>query len=309
MTMTNHFTLSALALAALLGACAGTPTAPPSLLGARDALKVAESNPAVLTAAPLELKKASDSLRRAEDSNAKGLGLAETDSASYIATRQAQAAIALAAAKTNEETIKSAETERERARADQRAAEARKARAETAEAKQESKIAKAEAGDAQALAADAQARAVAAQATTVAAQQQAQASQQQTQAMQQQLQDLKARQTDRGILVTLGDVLFEFGRSDIKPAAQGSLQKLADYLAQQPGKSLLIEGYTDSVGSDVSNVALSQRRAESVAQALGRMGVNPGRISARGLGKSKPVADNTNDTNRALNRRVEVYIS
>ena len=124
-----------------------------------------------------------------------------------------------------------------------------------------------------------------------------------------QLTELQAKQTDRGMLVTLGDVLFEFGRADIKPGSQGALRKLADYLQQHTDRRVLIEGYTDSVGSDAANLALSQRRAESVAAALGAMGVATSRISTRGYGESYPVADNGTETNRALNRRVEVYIS
>jgi outer membrane protein OmpA-like peptidoglycan-associated protein len=75
------------------------------------------------------------------------------------------------------------------------------------------------------------------------------------------------------MLVTLGDVLFEFGRADIKPGSQGALRKLADYLQHHTDRRVLIEGYTDSVGSDAANLTLSQRRADSVAAALGAMGV------------------------------------
>lgn len=300
--MKQFITPIALAAAALLGACASNPTAPASLVSARAAVKAAETDPVVLSAAPLELKKASDSLRNAEQINAKGESLAEIDSASLVASRHAETAVAAANAKRNEEQIKAAELDRERARADQRAMEARAAKADALNAKADAQnarldaeVAKLETSVAKAQADDAQARAQAAQLAAASAQQQ--------------LQSLQARQTERGLLVTLGDVLFEFGRAEIKPGAQDALNKLAQYLASQPDKHVLIEGYTDSVGSDAANLALSQRRADAVAQALSRMGIASNRVIANGLGEANPVADNRTDTNRALNRRVEVYIS
>ena len=121
--------------------------------------------------------------------------------------------------------------------------------------------------------------------------------------------DLQAKQTDRGMLVTLGDVLFEFGRAEVRPAAQNAIAKLASYLKQHPDRRVLIEGFTDSIGSDSANLALSQRRAQAVADALRAQGIDPTRIATRGYGKAYPVAGNTSASDRAMNRRVEVYIS
>lgn len=315
--------LTALAAAALLSACATTHTPPPALVDARTVVKSAESDARVLRYAPLELKKASDSLRRADELNAKGASLADVESVSYVARRQAETAVTLAQAKTNEDEIKTAEAERERARADARAAEARRAQAQAAAARADASNARVEASTARvdasmaqqqadaakAEANDAQARAALARQQAAVAQINAASAQQQAMTLQQQLAELQAQQTDRGMLVTLGDVLFEFGRADIKPGAQGALRKLATYLQEHPDRRILIEGYTDSVGSDAANLALSERRAEAVAVALSAMGVNGSRISTRGYGKSYPVAENSTDTNRALNRRVEVYIS
>ncbi|PTT79047.1 flagellar motor protein MotB, partial [Pelomonas sp. HMWF004] len=140
---------------------------------------------------------------------------------------------------------------------------------------------------------------------------QADAAQSQRQAalLQQELSELQAKQTDRGTLVTLGDVLFEFGRAEVRPTASGAIGKLAKYLNDHADRSVLIEGFTDSVGGDAANMALSQRRAQSVADALRAQGVDPTRVATRGYGEQHPVASNANTSDRAMNRRVEVYIS
>lgn len=286
--MRTTATLSTLAAAALLAACASAPTVTPQLQQARSTVHSAESDPAVVKYAPLELKKAADSLRRADELAVKRESPADIDSAAYVAATQARTAMALAKAQTNEEAIKSAEADRERARADANSAAAERARAEASNAR-------VQAADAQATAAQSQAEAAAAQ--------------QQAAALQKELSDLQARQTDRGTLVTLGDVLFEFGRAEIKPAAQASIAKLAHYLNQYPDRRVLIEGFTDSVGSDAANLALSQRRSQAVAEALRARGVDPSRIDTRGYGEQYPLASNTTSTDRAMNRRVEVYIS
>ena len=103
-----------------------------------------------------------------------------------------------------------------------------------------------------------------AQADANAAQAQASEAQRQTALLQRQLSDLQAKPTDRGMLVTLGDVLFESNRSEIKPGAQAGLHRLADFLRQYPQRNILIEGHTDSIGSAPFNEALSRRRAAEI---------------------------------------------
>jgi outer membrane protein OmpA-like peptidoglycan-associated protein len=292
-----------------LGACATQQAAPPQLDAARSVVRQAEIDPVVLSSAPLELKKATDSLARADQLLAKGEPLGEVTSLAYVAERQARTAMALADAKRDENSIGAAEGERERARADVKEAEARRARMLAADAQARVGAAQGQAEMARQQAAEAEQRASNAQLQAVAAQSAAASAQQQAAALQQRLAELQAQETERGMLVTLGDVLFEFGRADIKPTAQASLRKLADFLQQYPDRSLLIEGHTDSVGSDQFNEQLSRQRAEAVAMALGAMGVAAQRVKVVGYGKSYPIADNSTDTNRALNRRVEVYIS
>ena len=122
-------------------------------------------------------------------------------------------------------------------------------------------------------------------------------------------QDLQAKQTERGTLVTFGDVLFDHDQSDLKPAGVRDVQKLADFLNENPERKIVVEGYTDSTGADAYNLRLSERRAESVRRALTRAGVDMQRIQTVGYGKQYPVASNGSNSGRAMNRRVEVTVS
>lgn len=128
-------------------------------------------------------------------------------------------------------------------------------------------------------------------------------------------QNLEARETERGVVVNLPDVLFEFGKANLTSGARDKARDIADILTNQAkGRRVSIEGHTDSVGSDVANQTLSERRANSVAAALQNEGVGRDRISTTGYGKRYPVAPNKNadgtdnPSGRAKNRRVEVII-
>jgi len=287
-TMNRTFITSTVLASLLLGACASTPPTPPALADARASVKSAEINPAVLTHAPMELKKATDSLNRANQMQDKGESLAAINSAAYVARQQAKTAVAVAQAKSNDLAITGSDAERERARADMRTLEAQRAQTQTQIARQQTAVAEQQTAVALASASNAQA---------------------QSARLQQQLADLQATQTERGMLVTLGDVLFEFGRAEVKPGAQMALRKLADFLQQNPNRRILVEGHTDSVGSKDANNLLSRKRADAVVTALIAMGLDTARATTVGYGEDFPVADNPSDTNRALNRRVEVYIS
>ena len=124
----------------------------------------------------------------------------------------------------------------------------------------------------------------------------------------QELAELQAKKTARGTVVTLGSVLFATGRSELLPGAQGSIDRLARYLAENPDNTVLIEGHTDSTGSDTTNLRLSQDRADAVRMALIAEGISANRITAKGLGSSRPVAPNTSAEGRQQNRRVEIVI-
>ena len=126
---------------------------------------------------------------------------------------------------------------------------------------------------------------------------------------QQELADLKAKQTQRGAVVTLGDVLFDTGAATLKPGADLSLDRLATYLKAHPQTKVSIEGHTDSRGSEEYNEELSKRRADAVAKALVVRGVSADALSAVGRGKGYPVATNDTDAGRQQNRRVEIVFS
>lgn len=120
--------------------------------------------------------------------------------------------------------------------------------------------------------------------------------------------ELNGKLTNRGVVLTLGDVIFATGKSDLSPAANTNLDRLAQFLVKYPDRNLTITGHTDNVGSDSYNDALSERRAESVKMALVEKGVGAERITAKGLGKRYPVASNSTAHGRQLNRRVEVEV-
>lgn len=120
---------------------------------------------------------------------------------------------------------------------------------------------------------------------------------------------LNAKQTDRGTLVTFGDVLFATNKAELKSSGLVNINKLAQFLAENPDRKVIVEGYTDSTGAANYNQSLSERRAGSVRMALVKMGVDPARVVAQGYGKEYPVAENSSVSGRAMNRRVEVTIS
>ena len=142
-----------------------------------------------------------------------------------------------------------------------------------------------------------------------ASQQQAQDAERRTRMLEQLLAELNAQPTDRGLVVTLPDMLFDSGRADLKPGAVRTIERLAEYLQRNPSRGVAIEGFTDSVGNDVANRELSERRADAVRLVLIDMGVAPSRMVVRGYGKAYPVASNDSPEGRQLNRRVEVVIS
>jgi outer membrane protein OmpA-like peptidoglycan-associated protein len=128
-------------------------------------------------------------------------------------------------------------------------------------------------------------------------------------------QNLEARETERGVVVNLPDVLFEFGKSNLASGAREKTRDIAGVLTNQAqGRRVSIEGHTDSIGSDSANQALSEHRADSVAAALENEGVAKERIATKGYGKRYPVAPNRNSdgtdnpSGRSKNRRVEVII-
>jgi outer membrane protein OmpA-like peptidoglycan-associated protein len=200
----------------------------------------------------------------------------------------------------------------EAARQAQDAAAAAKARAE----QQAAQRAQAEAAAQEAAAQAAQAKAArqAAEAQAQAAQQQAAAAAAQAQQMRKRLREqlnqvLQTRETARGLIVNMPDVLFAFNKYDLKPEAREKLAKVSGILLAYPDLKVQVEGYTDSIGSDAYNQKLSEERADSVRTYLTSQGVSGNNITAQGYGKSDPVASNATAAGRAQNRRVQLVVS
>lgn len=135
------------------------------------------------------------------------------------------------------------------------------------------------------------------------------AAKQHSEELKRQLTELNAKATDRGMVITLGDMLFETGKAELKGHAADNLVKLSTFLKENPDHSLVIEGHTDNVGSEDYNQGLSQRRAEAVRSYLLSQGIASTRLTAVGKGESTPVASNDSSSGRQMNRRVEVIIA
>ncbi len=122
------------------------------------------------------------------------------------------------------------------------------------------------------------------------------------------LKELHAKETNRGLVLTLGDVLFESGKTSLMPGAKRTIDKLAEFLASYPNRNVLIEGHTDNIGSEEYNIDLSLKRADAVASALIDRGIQKSRILTQGLGETYPVATNKTAEGRQKNRRVEIIV-
>lgn len=133
--------------------------------------------------------------------------------------------------------------------------------------------------------------------------------QQQGQWLEEQMVSLAATETERGLVMTLGDVLFDAGRAELSSSANRTVLKLVQFLQLNPRRIVRIEGYTDSEGEAEENLELSRSRAQLVADVLLDLGIDGKRIAVAGYGEAHPVADNASNRGRAQNRRVEVVFS
>lgn len=312
-------------VAALLNACAAAPAKPDGADSLRNRLTKLQSNSELASRAPLTIKEAETAVAAAEKPQAdKVLGAHLV----FMADRSISVAEALAQGRLAVDQRKTLEEQREAMRLAARTQEADSANRRAASAQNEADAQKREAG-AQKLAAEsarAQADATAGAAADAAALAQrnaadatalaqrnaadAAASAQRTAAeLQQQIDALHAQATERGLVLTLGDVLFTSGGSTLNAGGMTQLMKLAGFLNKYPERTATIEGHTDSVGAADFNQALSQRRAESVKAYLMGQSIAGARLTASGKGEDSPVGDNSSATGRQQNRRVEVIIA
>ncbi len=304
MNMLRSFSKSALALAAAatLVACSTLKADNPALMSARASFASAQNNPQTNALAAAELTSAGVALNQANEAFRRGDSVAEVDHLAYLASQKVAVAQQTARQKQGEAAVASAEAERDRTRLAARTSEADAAQRQTMNAQQDAQAAQRSA-EASRRNADASMR------TAQSAQMQNADAQARAAALEEQLRALNAKKTERGMVVTVSDVLFDTGRAELKAGSARNLEKLVAFFNAYPQRTAIVEGFTDSVGSDSSNQDLSTRRAAAVRNALLEMGVARERISARGYGEAFPVAGNDSNSGRQLNRRVEVVLS
>jgi outer membrane protein OmpA-like peptidoglycan-associated protein len=310
-----------------------TPGAPLDLLEARNAVMIAKAAGAEEYAKD-SIVKAEDMLQRAEDYYQRKQGRTPIGTAARGATQMAEDARVLTLRRKQQEREEAARRAAAEAQAkaeadadaSKRAADAaqaqsdedarRRAAAEQAQADAERQqaLAQAQQQAAQAQADAAQAAAAAAESQRAAADRERQDAIRQKEEMRARLlaqlnQVLQTRDTARGLIVSMPDVLFDFNKYTLKPEARERLAKISGIVLAYPDLKLQIEGHTDSIGSDEYNQTLSEKRAEAVRGYLLSSGIPPDHTSALGLGKTDPVADNSTAAGRKQNRRVDMIVS
>jgi outer membrane protein OmpA-like peptidoglycan-associated protein len=232
----------------------------------------------------LSAKQAAEAARQQADEQARMR--AEADAARASAERAKAEALALSA----------------RAQADKAAADLARQEADAARQAALAEQAKAQA-EAEA------ARNAASQANSALQQSEAEKQRMRQQLLAQLNAILQTRDTARGLIVNMSDVLFDFGKATLRPEAREKLAKLSGIVLAYPGLKLALEGHTDSIGSDEFNQTLSEKRAMNVRDYLVAQGINMNSLSAIGLGKSDPIASNDTNEGRQQNRRVEMIVS
>lgn len=266
--------ITGLVAAVLLGACASTPENISQLDEARNAVQSFAQEPEAAQVASRELQAARGALESAEAAFEEGRPREEVIHLAYVAQRHAQIGRERLQEAQARQVIAKAEAERNRVLLEARTQEAeqRAAMAEAAKSK-------------------------------------AQMAQEELQRTQEQLAQLQAKQTERGMVVTLGDVLFDTDKAVLKPGADQTIDRLAAFMRDNPDTRIIVEGHTDSRGSDAHNEALSRRRAQAVADALVARGIPTDRFEIMGRGEGYPVASNDTAEGRQRNRRVEIVFS
>lgn len=323
-----------------LPSATSAPNTPVDLLEARNAVAIAKAAGADQYAGD-SLKKAQDMLTRAEDYLKRKQGRTPIGTAARGATQMAEDARVLTLQKKHQEKVEAErrriEEARAKAEADAKAAAEAEAKARAQAEEDARRRAQAEADrlaaeKAQAEAQRLQAEADVQRAAADAARAQAQLEQQKAQAeaekqrmaaeeairqkeemrarlLKQLNQVLETRDTPRGLVVNMPDVLFDSGQYTLKSAARERLARISGIVLAYPELRLEVEGHTDSIGGDEFNQRLSEKRANSVRDYLVDSGISMDGIIARGFGKTEPVADNATSEGRKLNRRVEMIVS
>ncbi len=286
------------ALVALMTASGCSTTHTAALDQARASYQTAAANPDVQTNSAGTLYEANESLNRAE--NAKNDK--DQEYYAYLSQRESERAIDEANQKKAEKEMTQAAKER-----DQILLQSREQQAAVATQEAQAETQRAEAAREQAAEAKGEARMAQEQAAESNAQEQM--AQTQTQQLETQFRDMNATATSRGVVMTLGDLMFEPEQSALTSGAMEQVNRLAGVLQQNPNERVTIEGYTDNQGDSLRNQQLSEDRANAVRDALIARGVSPDRIRSTGFGGRFPVAGNDTPEGRLQNRRVEIVVA
>ena len=318
--------ISLILLLAALSACTAAPKKDLALERVRDDLNSLKSTPELAGYAPLALGEAERALRMAEQATGNEYYRSHLV---YMADHRIQIAKAMAEREQNKQALDEMEDQHsgmlikasqlEAAQARQEAERARLLVATTAEEAQRAREEKeralqkeAESARVAELATEEaqQARRLAESRASEAefARREAELASEQISSLTRQLENLQLRQTESGVVVTLGDVLFASGQTSLVEGAVSSLEEVVDLLQTEPDKKIRVEGHTDSSGDPEENIQLSQLRADAVRQALIDLGVAEDRITSEGMGEDFPIASNEDQEGRARNRRVDVIL-
>lgn len=289
-------------LTLLVAGCGGLPERVDSLELAREAVRSAEQDQLASEVAATELAAARTALSEADELFEEDAELALVEHQAYLAQRYADIAEQRIAEAHAREEIAQAEAERNRVLLQARAREAEAAEREAELAQQ-----RAQSAEQQALAAEREAQAAQQRAQTTA--EQAAAIARENQELMESLDELQARETERGVVLTLSDVLFDTAEAQLKPGAEMALDRLAAFMRDYPERNVRIEGHTDARGTEEYNRDLSQRRAQAVEDALLARGIPAERLETAGLGEAYPVASNETTAGMQENRRVEIVVS
>lgn len=317
--------LAIITLASVLAACGSAPKK--DLDAERLSLQLAELRGGELSTYALEAQaQAATAIGRLEQG--KGLSEAQRQHLSYIAQRKLEIAQTAAErerdealareldaehkeillqASLREAELARQETERMRMQSAAALEEAARARAEAQAALEARDASDRQAQLAQEEASQARRLAQAREREAELARREAELASLAAAELRRQLDALQSQRTDRGLVMTLGDVLFETGEAELKAEALANLGKLVRFVEENPGQ-IVVEGHTDDRGSAAFNLQLSQRRADAVRRALEQRGIDATRITAIGQGEEQPIADNNTNAGRKKNRRVEIII-
>jgi outer membrane protein OmpA-like peptidoglycan-associated protein len=283
---------AAAAVLLALAACTTTPERIAELDQARATVETLESHPMARQAASAQLTKAREALRRADTAVENGEPLELIRHEAYLARRNAEVGLQMTSEAEAAEAISQGEVRRQEVQLQARTVEAERAQrlAEQRAMQAERSAQEAEASQSIAEAAISEANRLAEELNALEG-------------------ELEAQQTERGLVLTLGDVLFDTAGSDLKEGAEVSMDRLAAFLKDNPERRLLVEGHTDARGSEEFNRELSGRRADAVTEALVQRGIPSERLRSAGLGEGFPVASNDTSAGMQQNRRVEIVVS